>query len=184
MPLNRENPSPELLRKLLRYEPDTGLLFWRERDLSMFKRKSNGRGWNTRYTDTEAGAIDGKGYLSINVLGRLYIGHRVIWAMVHGKWPTHQIDHIDGNRLNNRIENMRDVTSQDNGMNAAMNSKNTSGHAGVYLNKRSNLWCAQMKHLGRTYHLGSGRDFDAVVALRKAEERRLGFTERHGTKCI
>ena len=181
--MSNDLPKPELLRKLLRYESRSGKLFWRKRELSMFKRESNGRGWNTRCADTAAGTIDGKGYLSVNILGRLYIGHRVIFAMCHGHWPKNQIDHFDGDRTNNRIENLRDVTSQTNSCNAAMNSKNTSGAVGVYLNKRSHRWCAQMKWHGRTYHLGSSRDFNEAVAMRKAEEKRLGFTERHGTKC-
>lgn len=175
-------PTPELLRKLLRYEHETGKLFWRERDADMFKNNNanSTKSWNTMYGGKEAGTICGKGYRSVAIFAKLYIGHRIAWAISTGAWPNDQIDHIDGNKLNNTLCNLRVVSSQINHLNARMNSRNTSGHAGVYLNKRSSMWCAQMKFKGRTYHLGSSKNINDVIALRQAEEKRLGFTERHG----
>lgn len=175
-------PAPELLRKLLRYEPETGKLYWRERDARMFKNNnaSSAKSWNTMYGGKEAGTICGKGYRSVAIFAKIYIGHRLIWAIQTGRWPSDQIDHIDGEKLNNRLNNLREVSSHINSINARMNSANTSGHAGVYLNKRSSMWCAQIKFKGRTYHLGSSKNINDVIALRQAEEKRLGFTERHG----
>ncbi len=65
-------------------------------------------------------------------------------------------------------------------MNQKINSQNTSGVCGVYFNKKSKIWCAQMKFNSKTYHLGSSKNFEDAVKLRKAEEKRLGFSERHG----
>jgi len=171
--------NQELIKQLTYYDPKTGLMMWKKRPLSMFKRESNGRGWNTLNAGKVLASVDGKGYIFCSIMYKQHRVHRLIWLYVHGEWPS-IIDHINGSRTDNRLVNLREVTSQQNHMNQRISSKNTSGVTGVYFMKAKNIWCAQMKFNGKTYHLGSSKDKSEVVAIRKAEEKRLGFSERHG----
>jgi len=124
--------------------------------------------------------IDGKGYNSVFIMGEQYRVHRLIWLLVYGHFPK-IIDHINGDKLDNRLENLKEVTQQENLMNQRRSSKNTSGVTGVYFNKKRGLWCAQMKFNGETYHLGSSKNKEEVIEMRKKEEQRLGFSRRHGS---
>ena len=169
----------DFVRKIIRYEPETGKVFWKKRTVDLFKSDWSCRSWNTKYAEKEIMNIDGKGYNSAFILGKQYRIHRLIWLHCYGVYPK-IIDHINGDRLDNRLKNLREVTSQENHMNMRVSSKNTSGVTGVYYSKKRNLWCAQMKFDGKTYHLGSSKDKEKAIALRKKEELRLGFSERHG----
>lgn len=184
----RSDITPELCRQMLRYEPETGKLFWLPRPISMFTPTvcvhgvreaswSAGR-WNTRYANKPAfTSVDNVGYLSGRILNVTFRAHRIVWAIVHGSWPD-IVDHIDGDALNNRITNLRNVDSLGNGKNSARPLHNQSGHIGIY--RRFNNWIAQINFGGKTYRIGSYDDIKDAVAARKAEERRLGFHENHG----
>jgi hypothetical protein len=107
--MTKDLPPPELLRKLLDYNPDTGLLTWLPRDdlgLSGVTLRSV-RAFNTRYVGKEAlGYIHADGYKIGAVLGKDYIAHRLIWAMIHGECPD-KIYHKNGIKHDNRIENLQ-----------------------------------------------------------------------------
>lgn len=171
--------NQKILMQLVEYCPETGVMKWRKRDVSFFKSDHSCRSWNTKYTGKEALTLDGKGYRVITIFTKRYLVHRLAWLYVHGVWPK-IIDHLNGNKTDNRLANLREVSSQGNHLNMRKASNNTSGVTGVYLNARKNLWCAQMKFNGITYHLGSSKNFEEAVAMRKAEESRLGFSIRHG----
>ena len=181
-----ELPTPEELRKLLRYEPDTGKLFWRERTPDMFEDGKQSadtacRQWNTRRAGKEAFTTDsGTGYRQGRIFTRAYLAHRVIWAMAHNEWPEEQIDHINGVRDDNRIENLRSVSNSENSKNQKLSSANTSGHMGVYWLPKTRKWLAQIKVNGRGLHLGHYTEKDDAVAARKAAEAKYGFHENHG----
>ena len=172
--------SYQQFKELIKYEPNTGSLFWLPRNEN-YVHHTRVNSWNTRNANRKITTIDSKGYLQINVLGKMYRGHRVAWFLHYGEWPN-LIDHINGVRDDNRIHNLRSVNKHENGLNRGLNSKNTSGVFGVYLNKSKSLWCAQMKFKGHTYHLGSSKDFFEAVCLRKSEERKLGFSLTHGLR--
>jgi len=165
--------------KFINYDKDTGKIFWIKRRSSFFKTEHSCKSWNTRYSGKEITTIDGKGYRVLSILGKRYLAHRLAWLYVKGEWPN-VIDHINGDRLDNRFANLRNVTNQQNHMNCKMAVNNTSGATGVYKNKVRNIWCAQMKFNGVTYHLGSSRNFEDAVRMRKEEEIKLGFSDRHG----
>jgi len=169
-----------ILKTLVSYDAETGEMVWLERPHCLFKNKQAAKSWNTRYSGKKATTVDGKGYLVISIFEKRYLVHRLAWLYTYGEWPD-VIDHINGVKTDNRLCNIRNVTQQSNHMNNRKARNNTSGATGVYLNKRNNLWCAQMKFNGKTYHLGSSRNFDEAVQMRKAEEKRLGFSERHGS---
>jgi len=153
-------PSPELLRKLLRYEPETGKLFWRERTPDMFdagKRSPGGRcaRWNTMFAGKSALASPDKdGYLKGKIFDRTHKSHRVIWALHTGAWPVEHIDHIDGDPANNRIENLREATRSENKCNSGAYKNNTSGYKGVSRDKDKKKWRAQIGKNGKLRHLG------------------------------
>jgi hypothetical protein len=101
--------------------------------------------WKGRYNNKRAFTTDnGSGYLRSEIGGKSYTAHRVIWAMHYGEWPKGQIDHISHNRSDNRIANLRVVTSDGNAHNRAMNSNNTSGYLGVYWHKATGKWSADI----------------------------------------
>ena len=172
--------SYQQFKELIKYEPDTGDLFWLPRN-DKYVHHTRVNSWNTRNANRKITTIDSKGYLQINVLGKMYRGHRVAWFLHYGEWPN-LIDHINGVRDDNRIDNMRSVDVQKNHLNQKQSSKNTSGVTGVYFNRKRGTWCAQMKFNNHTYHLGSSKDFFEDICLRKSEERKLGFSLEHGVR--
>lgn len=119
--------TAERAREMVSYDPTTGALRWEK---SPNRRKPVG---------SPAGSIYGKpARLFINVDGKSYTGGRFIWLLFYGEWPAHVVDHIDGNPLNNRIENLRDVPQAVNAQNHVRpTAKNRSGYLGVCIDRGS-----------------------------------------------
>jgi len=164
--------TPELLRKLLAYDPDTGALTWLFRSNAAF---------NARWAGTPAfTASTCRGYRRGRILHNHYYAHRVIWAMTHGAWPENVIDHINGVTDDNRIANLRAVTVQENQRNISMPINNTSGHMGVYWHKSVQKWQAQINVDNKHIHLGSFADKQDAVSARKAAELEYNFHINHG----
>ena len=168
-------PSAEYLRKRLRYEPETGKLFWLDcEDMP--------QSWRARYARKEAFTSDnGKGYRNGGINGKIFLAHRAIWAIYYGKWPSDQIDHLNGAKHDNRISNLRVVTQEDNNRNKPMHKNNTSGVNGVYWNKLNKKWQAYINVNGRQKHLGLFATIEAAAVARAEASRQHGFTDRHGT---
>ena len=169
----KDLPSPEYLRQRLRYEPETGRLFWRE--YVGFSMR-----WNSKYPGREAGIINPRGYLRVCVDCVVHQAHRIIWAMHYGEWPDGEIDHIDGNKINNKIENLRSVSRVENGRNLALPKDNTSGVIGVSWHKQRKKWIARIKANGTYHYLGLFSNFDDAITARKNAEVRYGFHSNHG----
>jgi hypothetical protein len=119
------------------------------------------------------GRIDARGYLA----------HRVVWALVHGAWPQKQIDHIDHDRTNNRVENLRIVGHQENHRNTTLRKNNASGFMGVSWYKAGEKWTAYIMIDRVKKHLGCFDALEDAVAARRAAEARFGFHENHGTRA-
>jgi hypothetical protein len=170
--------NPAILRQLLRYDPETGKLFWRKREASALISGAYARRFNTRFAGTEAfTALCSNGYKQGHVLSGKQLAHRVIWAIANGEWPD-EIDHIDGDRANNCIANLRNVSRSTNCKNLASQARRASGHIGVRFTK--GRWQASITANGKRLHLGRfEREADAIAA-RKAAERELGFHPNHG----
>lgn len=178
-------PATEYLHKILRYDPHTGGLYWRERTPDMFtdtghsaERKCTT--WNSRFAGKRAGNVADDGYASISVNYTILLAHRVIWKMHNGTDPSDQIDHIDGNRSNNRIENLRDVSRSDNQRNQAIMKNNTSGHHGVHYSKTEGMWRAAINTNGKKKTLGRYRCITAAIIARKIAEETYGYHKGHG----
>ena len=135
--------TPEFVRERLNYNQETGEFFWKI-------RPSN----NTRDGQV-AGAINPKGYriIKINWIG--YKAHRLAWLYVHGVWPIKDIDHINGIKHDNRIANLREVTTSENSQNRRhANANGTSGFLGVHWQPAYKCWIACIGVNGKRKTIG------------------------------
>ena len=164
----KELPSPELLRQLLRYEPETGRLYW--------KKKTSNR---VKIGD-EVSTVNAYGYVVVGILSCRVPAHRVAWAIYHGKWPNGEIDHINGNRSDNRISNIRDVQPTQNKQNMQMYKNNKSGCTGIFYNKINKNWRARITVDKKVIEIGSFTNLNDAIAARKEAEAKYGFHSNHG----
>lgn len=152
-------PSIERIREAFSYDPDTGVLIWRIRTSN---RSTIGK---------EAGSPDGQGYRILMLDKCLLRTHRVVWAYFHGKWPKGFIDHINGIRSDNRIRNLRDVSNAvnlQNNMKAQCN--NTTGFRGVWVERKSGVFIAEMSMNRKRHLLGRFKTAEeAAAAYAKAK---------------
>jgi hypothetical protein len=160
--------TQEQLKKSLYYDPETGVFTW-----------NFNPGNKIKLGDSAGGATSG-GYLRIRLSGTFYPSHRLAWLYMRGGFPVNHIDHVDGDRKNNRISNLRDVTNQENHKNQKMPKTNISGHIGIYWSKTKAKWHAQIAIDGKTTHLGYFTDIEDAATARKASEAEHGFHENHG----
>ena len=172
--------SQETLHRLLRYEPETGHLYWKPRELADFSiTKARGAGnlvtWNKRFAGKPAFTASDRGYYHGMIFGIAVRAAHVVWAMHFGAKHGH-LDHIDGNPGNNRLSNLRVVTACENSRNQSMRSNNTSGHPGVYWEKNRNKWRVSISN---HYHGYFQHKEDAIVAAKGAYKSE-GYTARHG----
>lgn len=158
------------LHELLTYDQSTGLLHWKVR----------------RNQCAVAGAVAGhkancrgKLYFRVRVDDQLIMGHWIVWAMLHGEWPTDQIDHADGDGLNNRQGNLQVASQADNNKNAAIRKDNKTGVAGVTLS-RNGSFVASIRVGGKQLTLGTFNDLEDAATVRKETEKALGFHPNHG----
>jgi hypothetical protein len=158
------------LKEIVDYNPDTGHFTWKKK---IAKKAVVG---------ARAGSDkpNGPGYLRLRIEGHLYYTHKLAWYYVHGEWPGF-IDHINQNKLDNRIENLRSVTFQENCKNLPMRSDNTSGFVGVVWDKSRSKWMARVMDNYREKFLGYFENFDDAVAARIAANETYGFHENHGS---
>jgi len=127
---------------------------------------------------TLAGSPRGDGYLSVKVNNIAYRAHRIIWLITFGRWPSEQIDHINGVRDDNRIENLREVSVQGNQRNQHIRIDNTSGIPGVYFDLGA--WRARIKVDGKYVDLGRFKTKEEAFVARKGAEARYDFHPNHG----
>lgn len=163
--LNRDE-----LKSVMRYEPETGKLYWLKR-------------FNNRIPKSlDAGTIrKNDGYINVSVFGKLYPAHRVAYALYHGTCPDDmEIDHINHVRSDNRIDNLRPVSKSDNRKNQSISSKSTTGVTGVYYNKARRKFVAQIKINGVNKYIGIFNSMDEAKAKRKEAEEEYGFHSNHG----
>lgn len=182
--------SQDVLHELLTYNPDTGELRWKVRDVKFFKasthksKEQQMRTWNTKYSNTIAfNNTSTHGYKRGGILGKLHEAHRVIWMMQTGEWPK-SIDHINGIRTDNRWVNLRNVNKKENNKNRGFSSHNTSGINGVCFSKRTNKWRSRIKVDGKDIYLGEFHDINDAARARKLAEIKYGFHENHGAERI
>ena len=140
------------LRELIDYNPDTGSMAWK---VSTSNRIPVG---------SEAGSLQSAGYRYVTIDGQKYLAHRLAWFYVHGAWPK-EIDHINRDRLDNRMSNLRMATRSQNSMNKGRRSDNKSGVTGVTWHKGSQKWRAVCHMNGKQIQVGM---FDSIEEAAKA----------------
>ena len=129
------------LKDLVYYEPDTG---------NFIAKKPRGK--------LKIGNILGNknhdGYMRIKINYTHYSSHRLAWLYVYGKFPDNEIDHINRIKNDNRLINLREASTSQNGINKSLTKRNTSNFKGVTFNKKANKWQAQATLNKKTYYLG------------------------------
>jgi len=174
-----------VLRDVLSYDPETGLLHWKWRPREFFKSDRSWKIWNTRYAGREAFAqvrvkSDTLRYRTGVVMGRTMKAHRVAWTIHTGAWPAGVVEHIDNDGENNRFVNLKGSTQTANMKNARLSRANTSGVCGVVWSKLRSQWMARIRVNYRQIHLGYFGDLADAAAARRAAEAKYGFHENHG----
>jgi hypothetical protein len=157
-------------RKLLKYNLATGSLTWLPRPPELFPNGTRpaewqSNLWNARMAWTQAGSVQGEDYLVVMINNVTYQAHRVAWLIVTGAWPLGQLDHENGDRLDNRFLNLRDSTPSQNRLNAKRRRDNTSGFKGVSYNKIYGRWISYINVDRKRHWLGH---FDTPEAAHAA----------------
>jgi len=141
------------LKDVVDYCPDTGVFTWK---VSLSYRGKAG---------TIAGNVRKDGYWRIMIRNKMYYSHRLAWLYVHGEFPICYIDHINHNKSDNRIENLRNADTFSNAHNIKKFSTNTSGHKGICWHKKAKKWMARFKCRGKVYYLGVYSDIEEAVKV-------------------
>lgn len=181
--------SIDYLKSILRLGAD-GRFYWRSRVINDFPCVRTARSWNSKYANKLAGSVrkPRRGVASYWVIA-LQIGdrfhhiyaHRLVIAFNSGTWPDGYIDHIDGNGLNNSVENLRVVCSSVSSMNKPLQKNNRTGVPGVSLNKRG-AYRVQAGLGGQVFHLGYFSDLFSAACAKKSFEARNAYHDNHGRK--
>lgn len=150
------------LKELYSYDKDTG-------NFTVLVRRGS----------LKVGAVAGTtcrrdGYKRITIYGKVYLQHRLAFLYVYGEFPPKEIDHIDRDRSNNKISNLRSVTPKDNMKNKSMHKNNTSGVIGVNLDSGGS-WCARISHNGERITLGYFKNKEDAIMVRKEAEIKYGY---------
>lgn len=172
------------IANLVNYDQFTGAMTWKPRDTS----KPRSKWWNTRFAGKKCGALNDQGYQQVNYYdpntgARLsFKAHRIAWFIVHGRLPDGDIDHINQNRSDNRIENLRDVSRSINQRNSSLRSTNRSGVSNVWWNRQEGKWQAGVGVNNKKHYIGLYSDLDEAEKAVKAFREQNGFTANHGRK--
>jgi hypothetical protein len=157
--------SADFVREILSYDPETGEFRWKWRDDI---RKCD----NARLVGKVAGSLDSHGYIVIGINLQIYQAHRLAWLHIHGVWPVNQIDHINNDKADNRITNLREATSQENQRNVGLQKNSSTGIAGVSWNKRDQKYQARITVDRKFISLGY---FDTLEKAAKARAEAESF---------
>ena len=156
---------------LLSYDPAAGTFTW----LTAAGTATKGK---------PAGCMDRTGYIRIGIDGQRHAAHRLAYLLMNGQHPSQHIDHINGNRADNRWANLREATRTDNNRNKANRSDNTSGHPGVTWMPRNKKWRARINAGSQRISLGLFASRQQAIAARKKAEAQHGYQPNHGRAAV
>jgi len=183
--LKRPYPTQEQLKSIVKYDPLTGVFTWKVRTYDMFSHGGNQgqRGsckvFNTKFSGKKAGKFDKNGYLQIRTYqtGTMCLAHRLAWLYVYGEIP-YVIDHVNGDKSDNRIVNLRNVNPSANNKNPqSLHPLNKSGVNGVNFHKTYKKWRARIVNNYQQISLGMHVELKDAVMARYNAEKEYGFTE-------
>jgi len=173
----------ELIHQCLCYDPEKGELFWKRRNEKMFsgsvKRSAShiAANWNSRNAGKPAfTAIGSHGYRTGTFNGKRFLLHRVAFLLQTGEWPKHTIDHVNGDRLDNRWSNLRQATRGQNNRNAKSYSK-SSPYIGVSWNKSLKGYVSKIYSNGTEHYCGFSKTDPERLARKRDEKAKELFGE-------
>lgn len=186
MRVPRPIPDQAFLREILDYNPQTGKLIWKTRDVTHFPQ-NGGRSqqvlanvWNGKNAGEEAfTSVSSAGYHEGSIDGINYLAHRIIYKWVHGVEPL-VVDHDDRDTLNNRERNLVNGTQKINMRNRKLSKNSTSGYNGVYQCPRTFNWIARITIDGVQKTLGTFPTIKEAAATRDAANSQHNFHPNHG----
>lgn len=157
--------TAERVREVFSYDPLSGALTYRVR------RKHYRPGERAGFVALKSNHRSG-GYRIVRLDNREYAEHWLVWIHTHGRWPTGVLDHMNGDRADNRIANLRDCSVSQNNANRGKQANNTSGIKGVFFNRNARKWSSSINCRRRFYYLGLFKTADEAAAAyaRKAKE--------------
>lgn len=176
----------DLLKKLLHYDPESGVFTWKKRTVSELTPNKRGVNvFNSLHENTIAGNISTSeksktSYVNIKLLNETFKAHRLAFIYMEGEAPE-EVDHIDHDGLNNKWDNLRASTNKDNSKNLPMQKSNKTGVIGVNWHKAAKKWQARAVNKdGKRIDLGRYDDFVQAVEARKKHEIEFGYYENRG----
>jgi len=170
--MERTELTQDYIKSQLEYLPEDGIFIWKVDTNYKDKQKGNKAGGVDRTT----------GYERIAVGGRQYYTHRLVWLYLYGSFPTGLIDHINQCKIDNRVENLREIDKAGNARNAKRPKDNTSGEVGVCWCPRLNKWRVYASKDKKQYSGGHFSDFTLAKEARDALHTKLGFSPLHGSE--
>lgn len=175
----------EDLAEMLEYNPLSGELRWRVRPAHLFDSPVIAKSWNRRFAGRKAGSQirkpSGHVYTRIGIGYQNLAAHRVIWLLVYGSIDDQMvIDHVNGIGTDNRLLNLRLVSSSENSKNRSVSERSRSGVIGVYWNSHERKWHARVQINGKRRSIGQYDSIEDAQAARKAAEADQGYHPLHG----
>jgi len=167
--------SIEQIRELLDYNPETGIFIWRQRAIRPGALARIDRNWNARFSGKQVAAnvASQTGYSAMSIFCKRYNAHRIAWAHFYGSHPALEVDHINGDKIDNRICNLRLASRSQNAMNCKRKSNNTSGYKGVSFHKAAQKWHARICVDYKTLNLGLFATVEEAYTERLRAEQKL-----------
>jgi hypothetical protein len=172
--------NQEVVREFFRLDEDEKHLIWKSRDKKWFKSNWAFLVWNQKYPENPYGCVDQQGYIFGTVLYKRYREHTLMWLYQTGELPKAFIDHINGDRQDNRIKNLREVSPTYSTRNLKIRSNNKSGFHGVYWSNASKKWVSQIGIGGHNKYLGGYNCPKEAAMARINYLKEYGYHENHG----
>jgi hypothetical protein len=152
----KEELTYDYFDELLNYDKESGKLYW----------KSKSSPYSRIIVGEEAGCIrhyKTNSYRIVVLKNTPYFVHRIIWLLVHKKWPDDQIDHIDGNSLNNKIQNLKSASNQENCRNQRKRLNNTTGHPNIYWHTGKKKYSVSLRFNGKLNHIKDYQTLEEAI---------------------
>jgi hypothetical protein len=169
----------EYLKTRVVYDQHTGKMYW----LPKQGTERYIRAFNSRYAGKEITSVSGNGYMQIrfceNGVPQHVVFHRLAFYLGTGAMPEYDVDHINGNKTDNRLCNLRDATRSKNMRNAKQRVDNASGSTGVYQNKHGSFIAQGVDDSGTRVHLGCFLDLETAASVASTYRKEHGYSERH-----
>lgn len=177
--------TAEIAREFLSYDPETGIMLWRERARRWFKSDAEHRGWNARHAGRRAGSLKiGKGYRAVRIVGRRYPEHRLVWLMETGVWPANEVDHINHRRDDNRWRNLRTVTPSENRQNMGRRREGRSLPFGVDRVRATGRYRVRVTDEGVRHEIGHYDTEAEAIEVREVVQIAAGYHPNHGRDVV